>query len=93
MIQRNFEPFEDMGPLLGLAQVERRPAQHDFAPVLDEGLEDLLEGQDLRPVLNQRQHDHAERGLHRRVLVQVIEQHEGDLAFLQLDDDPHPVPV
>ena len=41
VIERDLEAFEDMGPGLGLAQLELGPAPHHFAAELDELLDDL----------------------------------------------------
>ena len=41
----------------------------------------------------ERQHDHAEGGLHRGVLVQLVQHHVGNRVALELDDDPHAVLV
>ena len=49
--------------------------------------------QHARPAADDRQHDDAERRLQLRVLVEVVEDHLGLLAALQLDDDPHAVAV
>ena len=41
----------------------------------------------------ERQHDHAEGGLHRGVLVELVQHDVGDGVALELDDDPHAVLV
>ena len=62
-------------------------------PVLDVVLEHFLERHDLRHELarvrigHERQHDHAERRLHRRVLVQLVEHHARNRIALELDHD------
>ena len=38
-----------------------------------------------RDAVDQRDHVHAERGLHRRVLVELVEHDLGDRVALQLD--------
>ena len=68
-------------------------------PVLDVVLEHFLERHDLRHELagvrigHERQHDHAERRLHRRVLVQLVEHDARNCVALELDDDAHAVLV
>jgi hypothetical protein len=42
---------------------------------------------------HEREHDHAERRLHRRVLVQLVEHHARDGVALELDHDAHAVAV
>ena len=61
--------------------------------MVDEELQGLLEAQHDRPALDDRQHDHAEGRLQRRVLVQVVEHGEDLRLTLQLDQDAHPVAV
>ena len=47
----------------------------------------------MRRVGHERQHDDAERRLHRRVLVQLVQHHARNRIALQLDDDAHAVLV
>ena len=61
--------------------------------MLDEGLQDLLEVEDFRAIVNQRQHDHAEGALHLGVLVQIVEHDQRDFASLQFDHDPESVSI
>ena len=42
---------------------------------------------------HERQHDHAERRLHRRVLVQLVEHHARNRVALELDDDARRVAI
>ena len=58
-----------------------------------EGLEHLLERQQLRLAVDQRDHVDAEHRLERRLRVEVVEHHLGVLAAAQLDDDAHAVLV
>ena len=78
---------------LGLPQLELGAAADDLAAELDEVLDDLEQGQHLRPAADDRQHDDAERRLQLRVLVEVVEHDLRHFAALQLDDDPHAVAV
>ncbi len=43
--------------------------------------------------VDDRQHDHAEIHLKLRVLVQIVQNHFGLLAALQLEDDAHAVAI
>ena len=61
--------------------------------MIDEAPQHFFQRQDLRPSLNQREYDHAERRLHLRVLVQVVQDHLGVGITLQIENDPHPLPV
>ena len=89
VIERDPQAFEDVIPRLGLAQLEFGPPADDLAPELDEALDELEQGQHLRPPADDREHDDAEARLQRRVLVEVVENHLRHFAALQLDDDAH----
>ena len=88
-VERFDETFEDVGALFGLAQVEARAADDDLFPVLDEVTEHRREVHDLRLVVDDGQEDDAERRLHLRVAIQVVQHDLGDGIALQLDDDAH----
>ncbi len=91
--QRNRLPFQHVGPVPRLPEVENRAPRHDLAPVRDEGLEHLLQVEELRLALVQRDHVDAEHTLQRRLLVQVVQHHVAQFAFAQLDHDAHAVLV
>jgi hypothetical protein len=61
--------------------------------VIDIVADQLAQRQRPRHVVDQRDHVDAEGGLHRRVLVELVEHHLGDRVALELDHDPHPVAV
>ena len=82
-----------MSASLRLFQLENRAAGDDLAAVVDEVADHLFERENLRPVVDDGQHDDAEGGLHLGMLVELVEKHLGVLVLFQLDDDPHPVPV
>ena len=82
-----------MGAGFGFLQLENNPPGDDLAAVIDEVTDDLLESQYLRAVADNGQHDYAERGLHRRMFVKLIQEYLGILVLLQFDDDPHAVAV
>src|SRR5215831_1040666 len=82
-----------MRSLFGLAQLEGGTTDNDFAAMLEEGMQDLLEIQDFWPVIDQRKHDHAECRLQLGVFVQIIQHDEGDLSALEFDDDPYALAV
>ena len=52
IVERDLKAFEDMGPLFRFAQFESGPSDHDFATMLDEMVQDLLEVQDLWPLVD-----------------------------------------
>jgi hypothetical protein len=80
-------------PLLGLAQVVDRAPDDDLAAVFQEHHEGVLQAEQPRPPLDDRQHVHPERLLHRGVLVELVEEHLGDGVPLELDHDPHALAV
>ena len=92
-VEGDLQAEQDVGAGLRLFQLEDGAAGDDLAPVVDEMADHLFEGEDLRPVVDDGEHDDAEGGLHLGMLVELVEEHLGVLVLLQLDDDPHPVPV
>src|ERR1019366_2062531 len=82
------QPLQDVSPLPRPSQEEAGAPDHDLASEVDEGLEDRLEPQDLRPAVNQRQHQGTEGVLELGVFEQVVEHGVRTRARLQLDDDP-----
>ena len=70
--QRDQITFERFRALFRLAQFEARAAQHDFAAMLDVSRVCVLEREQLRSAVIDRQHDDRERTFHRGVLVEVV---------------------
>ena len=87
VVQGDAQAFEDMGPVLGLLQVEARTPDDDLAAVIEEILEHLLEVQELRPVVDHGHHVDAETRLQGRVLEELIDDDVGEHALLQVHDD------
>ena len=77
-----------MQPVGGLAAAERRAAPYDVEAVVEEDLEQLLEAERARLAVDQRDGVDAEGVLHRRQLVELLEQRLGVEAVLDLDDQP-----
>src|SRR5690606_6282230 len=82
------ETFDDLAPFHRLAQIEARAADDDVAAVIDEVVERLLEREQLRPSVDDRDHVHAEGGLQLGELVEVVEDHLPGRVALDLDPDP-----
>ena len=93
VVDRGDEAFDDMLALAGLPKVVIGPAPHDRDPVVDVRLERLLQAEDLRLAVDEGEVDHAERLLHLRVVVQLVQDDVLDRVPLQLEDDPHSLPV
>ena len=83
------QAFQDVGPLLGLVELEARPPDDDFLLVRDVVAQDVAKRQRLGDTVGQGEHVHAEGGLHGRVLVELVEHHLGHGLALQLDDYAH----
>ena len=86
--QRDEITFERFGALLRFAQFEARPAQNDFAAMLDVSGVRLLERKQFRPAVIDREHDDRERAFHRGVLVEIVDDDLRIRVALQLDNDP-----
>src|SRR5205823_2683887 len=93
MIERDFQTLEEVVSRLRFLQLEFSAPANDFAPKVDEALDELQKVQHLRPAGDDGQHDDAEAGLKRRVLVEIVEDDLRHFAALQLDDDPHAIAI
>ena len=82
-----------MRPGARLGEVELGPAPDDVAPVVEVVDEHAAQRQGLRLAVDQREHVHVERELHRRVLEQVVQDLVRVGVALELDVDAHPVAV
>ena len=83
------QTFQDVGPLLGFVKLEARPADDDFLLVRDVVTQHVAQAEGLGHPVREGQHVDPERGLHGRVLEQLVEHYLGDRFALQLDDHPH----
>jgi hypothetical protein len=93
VVERLENAFQDVGAFLGLAQVEARAADDHRLPVVEEALQQLLQRQHARLLVDDGEQDDAEGHLHRRQLVELVEHHLADDAALELDDDADAVAV
>ena len=75
--------------LRACAQLVHRAPRHHLATVTQERFEQLLQVEDPRLAVHQGHHVHAEVVLHLRVFVQIVQDHLGQLAALELDHDAH----
>ena len=91
--QGDRKSFEGMTTLTRLPQLEHGAPRDDFATVRDEALDQVLQVEDLRLVVDQRNHVHAKRILQLRLLVEVIYDHLGQFVALELDHHAHAVLV
>ncbi len=81
------DALQDVRPLLGLAQVVAGAPDDDGLAVVEEVLQQLLERHHPRLVVDDRQQDDAEGGLHLGQLVERVEDDLRDLAALDVEDD------
>src|ERR1019366_6487946 len=99
VVDRDLEALEDVFAFLRLAEIELRATHDHVVTVRDEVLEHLAHRHDLRDeapcdrVGHEREHDHAERALHRGVLVQLVQHYTRYRVALQLDYHAHAVTV
>ena len=93
ILDRFLESEQDMLALARLAQQKVGAAPHHFDAVIDEPLQNVHQAEFARLPVHDGQHDHAEVHLQLRVLVEIVQNHFGLLAALQLEHDPHPVAV
>ena len=93
VVQRLLVALQNVRPVLGLLQQERRaPADHIDA-VVDEVLQRLHQSHLARLAVHHGQEDHAEAFLHLGVLVELVQHNLRLRAALQLHHDPHSVAV
>ena len=88
IVECDDESFEDVSPGLCFGEVESRSSCDYDLLMLEVLFEDLPEVEYPRLSVDERQHDHAERGLQSGVLVQSVQDDIRIDIFLQLDDDP-----
>ena len=91
--ERDRETFEDVGTGARLAQLEDRAPRDHLAAMAHEGFEHVLEVEQARTAIDQRDHVDAEHRLHLGLLVEVVQHNLGRLAALELDVDAHAVLV
>ena len=91
--ERDREAEEQVRALLRLLEVEERAAHDDLAAVVEEVPEEVLERQDARLPVHDRERDDPERGLERGRREELVQDDLRDGVALQVDDDPHAVAV
>ena len=93
VVDGDLEPLEDVLARLGGVEVELGAPGDHLVPVIDVPEDDVLQVHHLGRAVVEREHDDAEGGLHRGVLVELVQHHVRDGVALELDDDPHAVLV
>jgi len=82
-----------MRALLRFAQVILRAPPHHNDPMVNEELERLNQRKRARLAVDNGQHDHAERFLELRMLVEIVQNHFRLLAALDLNNNAHAIAV
>ncbi len=93
VVERQGQAFEDVCPLLRLPEVVLGTPDHDLVAVVDVVPDRVLQRENPRPAVDERDHIHPERVLQARVLVDLVLDDIGDGVLLELDHDAHPVAV
>ena len=93
VVERDEQPFEDVGALLGPGQVVAAAPDHDRAAMVEEVAQQGAQGQHLGLAVDDRQHVHAVADLELGHLVERVQNDLGHLAPLQVDHDPDAVAV
>ena len=91
VLDGDLQAFQDVAALVGLPELVGGAAEDDFAAMLVEDLEQLLQVQDARRAVDQGDVVDAEGRLHRRQFVEVVEDDVAVFALFQVDDDTDPV--
>ncbi len=85
-VQRLGQRAQDVGALLGLAELEAGTPDDDLDLVRDVVADELVQPQRLRHAVDDRQHVRAEGRLQLGVLVEVVQHDLGDRVALEHDD-------
>ncbi len=88
---RDEQAVDEVQAVGGLLATEHRAAAHDVEAVAEEDLEQLLEAEGAGLAVDEGHGVDAEGVLHRRELVELLEQRLGDEAVLDLDDQAQSV--
>ena len=89
VVERDQVAREDVGALLGLAQLELRAARDDLALEVEVVPDELEQRQHAGHAVDERDGVVAEGRLQRGVLEELVERDLRDRVALQLDLDPH----
>ena len=93
VLERDQQALEDVPARLLLGELVLGAPDDHFALVVDVVADHLAQVQRARHAVDERDHVHPERRLHRRVLVELVEHDLGDRVALELDHEAHPALV
>ena len=89
VVESDREAFEEVRTGLGLGEVVGGPPDHDLASEVDEVSQRLLESEQLRSPVYERQHVRSKGRLQRRHLVELVEDDVPLGVAPKLDHDAH----
>ena len=89
VVEGDEQALEDVGPRLGLVELELGPPDDDLFLEGDVRLEHLRQGERARHAADQGDVDDPEGRLHLGVLVELVEHDHRDGLALELDDQAH----
>ena len=89
IVEGDEQALEDVGPRLGLVELELGPPDDDLFLEGDVRLDHLGQGERARHTADQSDVDDPEGRLHLRVLVELVEHDHRDGLALELDDEAH----
>ena len=84
---------QNMLSFLRFFEVKTSSAHDNVFLVSDIALQNLFEIEHARHTVHESEHNHAERGLHLRLLVELVEKHLCVDVLFEFDDDTHAVSV
>ena len=90
VVERDQQALDDVQALLALALLEAGAPRDDVDLVVDVVADHLGEVQRARHAVDEREHDHAERVLQLRVLVELVQHDLRVRPALADDDQAHP---
>ena len=93
VVERDQQALEDVRAGLLEPELVLGAADDDLALVADVGVEDLAQRERARHAVDERDGVDAERRLHVRVLVELVQHDLRDRVALELDHEPHAVAV
>ena len=93
VVDGDLEALQNVGALLGLFEVELRAARNHVHLEVNVMLEHVAQRQRFRLAVHDCEHDHAERRLHLREAVQLVQHDLRGRVALDGDDDHHAVAV
>ncbi|MNI10344.1 hypothetical protein D3C73_634510 [compost metagenome] len=93
MIQCDTQSFQNMRPCLSFFEIKNRPAPNNFNLMLQVMVQHIPEIKNLRFVINDGKHVDTKCGLHRGMLVKIIQHHARVHITSHFNDYTHTIAV